>query len=138
MNYQLTWEPEGIYKKVSGFVSAKELLHSVTDVQSDRRFDDMRYVITDLTDMTGHDFSEELFADLAAIHCGAQASNPNCRMVFVTPDETLAKIIGDTLRSPHLISYVVEVKSTIGEARDWLGSQPRQDEVSCIMGQSFN
>jgi hypothetical protein len=138
MDYQLTWEPGGVYKKLSGFVTAKELLHSVTDVQSDRRFDDMRYVITDLTDTTGYELSEELFADLAAIHCGAQASNPNCRIIFVTPDKTLAKIIGDTLRSPHLISYVVEVKSTIGEARDWLDSQPRQHEVSCIMGERFN
>lgn len=137
MDYQLTWEPEGVYKKLSGFVTANELLHSVTDVQCDQRFDDMRYVITDFTGTTGHALSEGSFADLAAIHYGAQVSNPNCRIVFVTPDEALAKIIKDTLMSPHLISYVVEVKSTLAEARNWLDSQPRQHEISSIMGIRF-
>lgn len=137
MSYQLFWEPEGVYTELSGFVSNEEFVRSVTDVQSDSRFDEMRYLIIDLSKVSGHELNKNTFAYLAAINIGAQVSNPNCRVVYVTTDKAVAAIIDETFKSPELISYVVDVKPSVTSARDWLDSQPRQDESSVVMGFRF-
>jgi len=134
MAYDINWEPEGIHKHYSGFVTGREMIESATKIQCDPRFDDMRYVINDFTGITGHDLSIDAFTDLAASNYGAHASNPNCRIVYVTTDTNLVKVIQDTLMSPAFISYEVEVKPTISEARDWLDSQPRKHELSSTLG----
>jgi len=134
MAYDTKWEPEGIYRHHSGFVTGREMIESAKQTQSDPRFDEMRYVIDDFTDITGHDLSIDAFTYLAASNYGAHASNPNCRLVYVTTDTNLVKIIRGTLMSPDLVSYEVEVKPTLSEARDWLDSLPRKHEISSVMG----
>lgn len=134
MAYDIKWEPEGIHKHCTGFVTGREMIESATKIQCDPRFDNMRYVINDLTGITGHDLSIDAFTDLATSNYGAHASNPNCRIVYVTTDANLVKIIRDTLMSPALSSYQVEVKPTLSEARDWLDRQPRQHEMSSTFG----
>ena len=134
MAYEILWEPEGIHKKYTGLVSGREMIESAQKIQSDRRFDEMRYVINDFSEISGHDLSVEAFLDLAASNYGAHASNPNCRIVFVTIDQGLTKMVEDTLMSPGLSSYQVVVKPTVSEARDWLERQPRQHEISSVLG----
>jgi len=134
MTYEIKWEPEGIHKHYFGFVTGREMLESAMKIQCDSRFDDMRYVINDFTGITGHDLSINAFTDLAASNYGAHASNPNCKIVYVTTDESLVKIIQDTLMSPDMSSYVVEVRPSLSAARDWLASLPRQHEMSGITG----
>jgi len=124
MTHDAIWKPDGVHKKLSGFITAIEFIRAAIEVHSDQRFDDIRYVINDLSGVTGHELTTDSLADLAVIHCGFRYINPNCRIVFVTTDENLAKIIINTLMSPRLASCPVEVMATISEARVWLGSQP--------------
>lgn len=134
MAYNIVWEPDGVHKQYSGFITGRELLESCRKIHSDPRFDEMRYVINDLSEVAGHDLATDTLTDLAVANYGAHFSNPNCRVVFVTPDENLAKTITDNLMSPTVKSYQVEVKPTVSEARDWLDSQPRLYEMSGVMG----
>lgn len=134
MAYEMVWEPEGVYSGYSGFVSGREMIESAKKIHADPRFDEARYVIKDLSRVSQHDLSEAVFTDIAVANYGAHLSNPNCRIVCVTPDEDLTKIIENTLKSPDMRSYQVEVKPTLSEARDWLDSQPRLFEVSSVMG----
>ena len=133
MPYEIVWEPEGVHKSFTGFVSGRELTESATKVQGDPRFDEMRYLINDFSNIAGNDLSIDAFLDLAAANYGAHASNPNCRIVFVTTDPGLMKIIENTLMS----SYQVEIKPTLLDARDWLDRQPRQHELSSSLGIRF-
>jgi hypothetical protein len=134
MGYNIVWEPDGIHKHYSGFVTGREFLESYRKIHSDPRFDEVRYVINDLTKITGHELTADALTDLAVANFGAHLSNPNCRVVFVTSDGNLAKTITKNLMSPDLKSYQVEVKSTVSEARDWLDSQPKLFEMSGVMG----
>jgi hypothetical protein len=137
MAYEIAWEPEGVVICYSGFVTARELIESANKIQADPRFDDMQYVIDDLLELKGCDLSKESFLDLAAANYGAYASNPNCRIAYVTKDVGLSQIIKETLMMPGLSSYEVEVKPTVSEARDWLSSKPRLQEISSTMGLSY-
>lgn len=134
MAFELVWEPDGVVKRFSGTVSADEFLRSVKQVQGDSRFDDVRYIISDFSDGLADKISEDILTELSAMHYGAYASNPNCRIAFVTTDQAFAERIRRILLSPDMISYQVEVSATLAEARDWLDSQPQLHLLSDVMG----
>ena len=134
MAYELVWEPDGVIKQFSGVVSAREFIEAVENVQGDYRFDDARYVINDLLAVTKHELSAEVLTEVAVLQYGAYASNPNCRVVFVTTDEALAVRIKNTPAVAGLISYETEVFPTVTAARDWLDSQPQLHLMSNVMG----
>lgn len=134
MAYELVWEPEGVVKRFSGTVSADEFLRSVKQIQGDSRFDDVRYIVNDFSEATGDNIGEDALTDLSAMHYGAHASNPNCRIAFVTNDQAFAERIKRILLSPDIVSYQIEVSTTLTEARDWLDSQPQLHLLSDVMG----
>lgn len=134
MAYELVWEPEGILAQFSGVVTARQFIQAVEQAQGDPRFDEAHYVINDFSEVTGHELSEKTLTQLAAINYGAHASNPNCRIVYVTTDEALMKGLKDVLVSGDMTSYQTEVQPTVSDARDWLDSQPKLHLLSNVMG----
>jgi hypothetical protein len=138
MAYELVWEPDGVIKKFSGVVSAREFIEAVENVQGDFRFDDARYVINDFLAVTKHELSEDVLTEVAVLQYGAFASNPNCRIVFVTTEEALATRIRNTPAVAGLVSYQTEVCPTVSAARDWLDSQPQLHLMSNVMGFRIN
>lgn len=134
MACDLVWEPDGVLKRFTALVTADEFIWAVKQVQSDSRFDEARYVICDFSEADGTAISEQALTEVAALNYGAYASNPNCRIVFVTTNAEFSGRIGRTLMSPELASYSVEVRPTVSEARDWLDSQPQLHLLSDVMG----
>lgn len=138
MAYELVWEPDGVIKQFSGTVSAREFVEAVENIQGDFRFDDARYVINDLSSVTSHEITEDVLTEVAVLQYGAFASNPNCRVVFVTTDEQLAARVRNTPAVAGLVSYQTEVCPTVSAARDWLDSQPQLHLMSNVMGFRIN
>lgn len=134
MAYELVWEPDGVLKRFSGTVPADEFLRSVKQVQGDSRFDDMRYIISDFSAAQADKIGEDVLTELSAMHYGAYASNPNCRIAFITTDQPFGERVKRMLLSPDMMSYQVEVSPTLSEARDWLDSQPQLHLLSDVMG----
>ncbi len=134
MPYSLVWEPDGVLVQFSGSLTAPELIHSTRQVQADSRFDESRYVINDLSAITEHHLSDEVLRELSAINYGAYASQPNCRIIYVTTDEVLAGQLLAILMAPEMASYEVATWPTVTDARDWLDSQPQLHQMSNIMG----
>lgn len=134
MPYDLVWEPEGVHKRFSGFVTARQFIQSVEQTQRDSRFDEIHYIINDLSEITGHELSEQVLTHLAAINYGAYASNPNCRIVYVTTEDALVGRLKANLVSGEMTSFQVEVLPTVSDARDWLDSQPKLHNLSNVMG----
>ena len=138
MAYELVWEPDGVIKQFSGTVSAREFVEAVENIQGDFRFDDARYVINDLSLVTKHEITEDVLTEVAVLQYGAFASNPNCRVVFVTTDEQLAERVRKVPAVADLVSYQTEVCPTVSAARDWLDSQPQLHLMSNVMGFRIN
>jgi hypothetical protein len=134
MSYSLVWEPDGVLVQFSGNLTAMELIHSTRQVQADSRFDESRYVINDLSAISEHHLSDEALRELSAINYGAYASQPNCRIIYVTTDAALAAQLLAILMAPEMASYEVATWPTVTEARDWLDSQPQLHQMSNIMG----
>ena len=138
MAYEIIWEPEGVIRQFSGSVSAREFMQSVEQVQGDSRYDEMRYIINDFSAATAAALSEEVLTELAVLYYGAYASNPNCRVVFVTTDTALAARVRKVLQQGPLVSYSAEVFPSVDQARDWLASQPQLHLMSNVMGFRFD
>lgn len=134
MACELIWEPDGVLKRFSGQVTADEYVWSVTQAQSDARFDEMRYIINDFSAASASAVSERCLTEVAALNFGAHASNPNSRIVFVTSDADFSERIRRTLMSADMASYAVEICPTLDAARDWLDSQPQLHLLSDVMG----
>ncbi len=134
MAYEIVWEPEGVLVQFSSLVSARELINSARQMQGDSRFDEGHYVIYDFTAVTGHEGSEDALVELSALHYGAYASHPNCRIVFVTTDAALGDLVKSILTASEMASYQVEVMPSVTAARDWLDSQPDLHVMSNVMG----
>jgi hypothetical protein len=124
MAYDISWEPNGVHKRLRGVVSAEEFLETVEAVQRDPRFLGMRYLINDFTEVTGHGLTGEVLAELAALKYGAHATNPRCRVLFVTQDEKLVRLVHRHLVDGRMVGYVILIARTLEEARRRLETQP--------------
>ena len=138
MAYKSVWEPDGVINQFSGVVRAWEFIQSVENVQSDSRFDDVHYVINDFLAATEYELTAEALTQAAVIQYGAYASNPNCRIVFVTTDDALAMLVRSVPELSGINSYQTEVCTTVSAARDWLDSQPQLHLMSNVMGFRLN
>lgn len=107
MAYELAWEPHGVYKRLTGSVSAEEFIESVKAIQGHPRFHEVRYVINDFSEVASHGITDDFLVGLGALQYGAHATNPRCRIFFVTRDGELAGLIGKHLVDGHMVSYEV-------------------------------
>ncbi len=130
MSYEIVWEPDGVLVTFSGRVTVRDLVESARQMHADSRFDDRRYVINKLPDDAGQHLTEEGFVELSALHYGAYASHPNCRIIFVTSDLFLASQIKRVLTAPGMACYEIAVFDSPCTARDWLDKQPDLQVIS--------
>jgi len=52
MPHTYTWEPEGLYRKFTGAISGEEILESNFTLHTDPRFQSIKYIINDFTEVT--------------------------------------------------------------------------------------
>ena len=59
MAHELIFEPHGVYWRFYGFLTMKKMLTATSELWSDPRWDNARYVIIDLTSVDAFDVEEE-------------------------------------------------------------------------------
>lgn len=118
MPYQITWESRGVFKKLSGFVSADEYDQSVDVVQTDARFDELRYIIVDATGITEDDFTEDKLNEIACLKHVAHRSNTQCPVAYVVTSGRLARMILQATLSIRKMMTIAIVPS-VEDARNW-------------------
>ncbi|MBI5785336.1 MAG: hypothetical protein HZA64_07770 [Rhodocyclales bacterium] len=120
MTYEVAWEGRGAVKRFFGHVTEDDMLQSVLETESDRRFDDLRYVINDFTDITGSSVTLPTIEDIAIADIGASHSNPSIRIAVVTTDPDIEALVNHYANSP-LNAYETRIFSSMEAARVWLG-----------------
>jgi hypothetical protein len=118
MPFDVTWEPHGVCKRYWGFVDGAELLQSVAEVQSDPRFDGIRFIINDYLDVVSADVSEKTITLVKAAKLGARVFHPRICIALVTTDEAIKDLL-DPLVSGPLKPYPTEIFGALSDAREW-------------------
>jgi len=85
------WEEEGLYRKFTDKINGDEILDDNLKLQGDVRFDDIRYVINDFTQIRDFDFSVLDVKKVAVNDEVASLSNPKIKIALISGYEPLLK-----------------------------------------------
>lgn len=124
MPYQLTWEPEGVYRQYLGRVLIAERTASFDAICSDPRFDALRYCITDYLGATVYEVDEVATMEIAARHVGAVYTNPGIVIAAVATDPRVIGAI-EHFKALNFIPNPYCIFPSLDDARAWVASQLR-------------
>ena len=114
MPCKIVWEPEGVYRRLFGDVTLAQRRSSIQAISTDRRFDQLRYAITDYLDVDGYESTPESTAEIAAMHIGPLFTNPRLLIIAV--------VIHDFMRH-GFTQAPYRVFATLDEGRAWVAGQ---------------
>ena len=63
MTYKLTWEDKGVYCKITGITSIKEIKQEFLSICEDERFNEIHYYILDCSEVESVSFNDAKDAD---------------------------------------------------------------------------
>ena len=98
MPYRLTWEPRGLYREYFGNVTVAERFESFDAISGDRRFDDLRYTLTNYLAVREYEVTPEETAEIAALHIGPLLTNPRIVIAAVAVRLDIVDAIEDFIR----------------------------------------
>lgn len=127
MAYTLIWEENGVYCRFTGLLSAEEIIQCSNEISGDIRFDDIKYQLIDILDVTELAIKTIDVRVVAAYDRAAALTNPKVKCALVTIDKDANILFGvyqnEILKSPwEGLSF-----TTIKEARAWLISDSRNN-----------
>lgn len=120
MPYEICWEDRGVVKRHYGHLSARELVAAAHDVQGDSRFDRLRYIINDFTDVTSHEIDADTVEEFAASRIGAARVNRDILSPFVATGEPGLGIVRCLRQPDYRNRHPVALFATLAEARAWV------------------
>lgn len=120
MPYRLDWEGNGVYCTFSGRVTGHELRECNNEIYGDEKFDDIRYQLLDMLNVTELAIKDEDVIMVVACDKAAALTNPAVKCALVAEDENihaLSRIYQKGIReSPWEGRSFFEVS----KAREWL------------------
>lgn len=119
MPYRLTWEPRGLYREYFGNVTVAERFQSFDAISGDRRFDDLRYTLTNYLAVREYEVTPEATAEIAALHIGPLLTNPRIVIAAVAVRPDIVGAIEDFIRH-GFTKAPYRVFRTNAEARRWI------------------
>ncbi len=89
MPYHVEWEDRGVYVHFHGISDANEVMAMLEEVAADERFDDLRYHISDYSDLLDHVVVNSQIKEILALEEAQRLSNPMIWCAVVTPDASV-------------------------------------------------
>jgi hypothetical protein len=124
MPYKLTWEPAGVYREYVGDISIAERRRSFDAICGDKRFDDLRYAITDYLAVGRYEVSDEATAEIAALHIAPLATNPNIVLAAVVTRGDIVAAISDFV-AHGFTTAPYRTFDSVDAARRWIADVTR-------------
>jgi hypothetical protein len=117
MPYHIEWKPKGYWKKLNGMVSAGEFLQSISEIQQDPRFDELRYGINDclaVEDVVINASDIEMFA---ALGIGASYSNPHLKIAMLVTHPKVKAMVESYAK---MTTYPIAFFETRTDVEQWI------------------
>jgi len=119
LSFNIIWKVNILYRIFTGHVSGQEILASNLAIQGDSRFDDLRYVINDFTDITDFNITQQDISKIVAIDNAAAKSNPNIKIAIVTTLDPLQEWIKYYCQNVEDSLYECKIFGNVREAKNW-------------------
>ena len=109
-----------IYRKFTNHVSGKEVLNINLTIQGDPRFDDIKYVINDFTQIIDFDFSDMDIQKIMVTDNAAAKSNPNLKIALILTLEPLLEWANLYCEYMKDSPYTCAIFDNIPDAKKWI------------------
>jgi len=119
MSHQNTWEEHGLYRKFNDKISGEEILTSNLSIHGDARFDNIRYVINDFTDVVEFEAAEIDVLKISTIDNVAARSNSYLKIALVATSGPLLRWIHQYCKQMQDSPLECEVFETVNSAYQW-------------------
>ena len=116
MTHKIIWEPKGVYKHFSGFLSFEEYARTQEQILADPRVDQIRYIINDFLDVDSYSVAPDQVEYSAALNRGTSYSNPRIRIAYVTTRPAVRLLVKTASASSSL---TLKDFPTLEAARTW-------------------
>lgn len=122
MPVNFTWEDKGLYWDFYGTLDGKLLMASNGQAVADPRFEEIKYIIWDSSNVNHVDMNNN-DAELNAFFMGSvERYNPGIKLAFVTPDQqirSIAEYYIDFSRTQG-VGWEQRIFSNLQDARAWV------------------
>jgi len=111
---------KGLYWSFQGKISADELFRSQSKAHSLSNFDDLRYFIVDMLEVTEIEYGVEDIEKVAAMDFAASKTNAHIKVALTATDENITALSylyeSETAESP----WEIRVFRDLEKARQWV------------------
>ncbi|MCE9658382.1 MAG: hypothetical protein K8R60_07465 [Burkholderiales bacterium] len=107
-----------MYRQYFGDVTIAERRASFEAICSDRRFDDLHYVITNYLEVRAYEITSAATAEIAALHIGPLRTNPRIAIAAVATRPDIVAAIQDFIAQGFIVAPY-RVFPALEEARSW-------------------
>ena len=120
MKDEITWVTRGVLVTLSEQVNGAELFRLNEKVYGDSRFEDIRYQLWDLTNITEFNVSIEDIVKIAAHDRAAALSNSRMKVAIVTTEEMIQTIVNLYSAEMFESPWDSKIFDSMADAQQWL------------------
>lgn len=120
MSHQNKWEENGLYRIFTDKITGDEILTSNLSIHGDSRFDDIRYVINDFTQIVEFEAAEIDILKISTIDNVAARSNSYLKIALVATSESLLKWIHQYCIQMQDSPFECEIFNKLDDAYQWV------------------
>lgn len=123
MPHTNTWEPGGLYRKFTGKISGEEILESNFELQANPDFQEIKYIINDFTEVTGHSIETVHTKVYASTDEMASNTKFNLKIALVVTQDPLITLANSYREEMIGNKFECDIFQTIEDARKWASNE---------------
>lgn len=119
MSHTNTWNENGLFRKFTGEISPEEILKSNFDMHVDPRFENIKYVINDFTDVTDLVINTNHTKIYASTDDIISDTKGNLKIAIVAVQDTHIALANNYREEMKNKFFKCEIFQTLKEAQKW-------------------
>lgn len=120
MAYLNTWKDKGLHRQFTNYITGKGVLDQNLSIQGDPRFDGLRYVINDFTQITDFDFTDVDIKRIVVMDNTAALSNPKIKIALIVILEPLLEWASIYCEYMKDSPYPCRIFDNMNDAKKWV------------------
>jgi hypothetical protein len=118
--HSIVWEPEGIFRAFSGIVSGEEILESNLVLYDDVRFESVRYIINNFTEISGHAIEPDHLSAFASTDEMISQLKHEFKIALIVPQDAYVGLARRLCAITNNKLFEYRIFNTVDDARKWV------------------
>ena len=123
MPYTNTWESEGLYRKFVGKVNGGEILESNYELHTDSKFNAIKYIINDFTEVTEYSIETAYINAYATSDEIISNTKGKLKIALLVTQPSLVSLANSYREQMKGKLFECEIFQNIEDARKWVSNQ---------------